>query len=124
MNQIARSPHKSVPRAKRAKEAQRVLANAVKSAANFRPAPSVFGEASDMTTRAAAVFGPYQNRDKWRVIYDQGDRRTSKCFATREAALAVIETLRASLSSEAKRPSGAALKLRARDVAVLPPMSA
>ena len=111
MNQIAHSPMKPTARRRTspAKEAQRVLANAVKSAANFRPAPSVFGDTSNMAVRAATVFGPYANRDKWRVIYDQGDRRTSKCFATREEALAVMETLRASLSSEAKRPIGVAI---------------
>jgi integrase len=62
-----------------------------------------------MAVKFATVFGPYANRDKWRVIYDQGERRTSKCFATREEALAVIETLRASLSNEAKRPIGVAI---------------
>jgi integrase len=111
MNRLAHSPVKPAARRRTssAKEAQRVLANAVKSAANFRPAPSVFGDTSNMAVKAATVFGPYQNRDKWRVIYDQGDRRTSKCFATREEALAVIETLRASLSSEAKKPIGVAV---------------
>jgi integrase len=111
MNQIAHSPMKPAARRRTspAQEAQRVLANAVKSAANFRPAPSVFGDASNMAVRVAAVFGPYPNRDKWRVIYDQGDRRVSKCFATREEAQAVVETLRASLSSEAKRPIGLAI---------------
>ena len=81
----------------------------MKSAANFRPGPSVFGDTANMAVKVAAVFGPYPNRDKWRVIYDQGDRRVSKCFASREEAQAVIETLRASLSSEAKRPIGAAI---------------
>jgi integrase len=111
MNRLAHAPLKPAARRRTspAKEAQRVLANAVKSAANFRPAPSVFGDTSNMAVKAATVFGPYQNRDKWRVIYDQGDRRTSKCFATREEALAVIETLRASLSSEAKKPIGVAI---------------
>ena len=111
MNQIIQSPLKPAARRRTspAKEAQRVLANAVKSAANFRPGPSVFGDTSNMAVKVAAVFGPYPNRDKWRVIYDQGDRRVSKCFATREEAQAVVETLRASLSSEAKRPIGLAI---------------
>ena len=62
-----------------------------------------------MAVKAAAVFGPYANRSKWRVIYDQGSRRVSKVFATREEAEAVVATLRASLSNEAQKPIALAI---------------
>ena len=53
---------------------------------------SRFGDTVTMVVKAAAVFGPYANRSKWRVIYDQGSRRVSKVFATREEAEAVVAT--------------------------------
>ena len=108
MNRHAeKSPARRRIRASR--EAQRVLAQAVKTAANYRPLPSPFGDSENMAVRVACVFGPYRNRDKWRVIYDEGDRRLSRVFATYEEAQAVVETMRASRSSQAKRAIGDAV---------------
>ena len=62
-----------------------------------------------MAVKVACVFGPYRNRDKWRVIYDEGARRLSKIFATYDEAQAVVQTMRASLSQPAQLPIGDAI---------------
>ncbi|PSM30599.1 hypothetical protein, partial [Haliangium sp. UPWRP_2] len=54
------------------------LAKLLEADTNLCRRQSRFGDTVTMAVKAAAVFGPYANRSKWRVIYDQGSRRVSK----------------------------------------------
>ena len=72
---------------------------------------SEIGEDETMGGKAASVYGPYPNGDKWRLVVLTADgRRKAKVVDSFEQAQAIKQTLAASLSDEAKMPIAMAVE--------------
>ena len=113
MNQNAHNPFSQPVRSRRpaaATKAARTLEKAVRTATKARAAASEIGDSETMGAKAASVYGPYPNGDKWRLVLLSADgRRKSKVLDTYEEAERVKATVSASLCDEAKIPIGAAV---------------